>query len=485
MGLLKKAAATIALLLSLLLSNPSPSHGYTATGDNNYPPHVYLNSEGKPEGFDIEVLKLIGEKENVDFQITLLDWEKAKKGVVSGKYDILIGAVPTPERERYLDFSKPYMQSKYVLFVPAEQYHIHSLKDLENRRLGVQKDSYAEDYLKNYPGLNLYVYNSQPEALRALAEGRVDAVAANYYTGIYAIEKEGLEKKIKAIGDPFLIINYTFAVKEGNTHLLSIINRGIDKIQASGELEELRDRWFGRRIILSSIISYLYSALAGIAGITIFSLVLYIYLRQRIKRATKDLVNANRKIHEAYEGTIRAIVKALEKKESRTAIHSLRTNKIANAIGKALGLSREELKTLNWSTLLHDIGKLGVSEQILLKPGPLTAEEYEAVKKHCIYGYEILRDIDYLNQAAEVALYHHERYDGNGYPFGIRDEEIPLLARICTLADAFEAMTADRPYRKAMTLEEAIEEIKRNSGTQFDPKIVEAFLKLDPKGLLN
>lgn len=131
--------------------------------------------------------------------------------------------------------------------------------------------------------------------------------------------------------------------------------------------------------------------------------------------------------------------------------------------------------------MLHDIGKLGVSEQILLKPGSLTPEEYDAIKKHCHYGYDILKDIDYLNEAAEVALYHHERYDGSGYPYGLKNGEIPLLARICALADAFEAMTSDRPYRKAMTVEEAVEEIKRNKGTQFDPSVVEAFLKLNPE----
>lgn len=190
-------------------------------------------------------------------------------------------------------------------------------KTWKNRRLGVQKGSLAEEQLRDHPSLNLYRFKSQPEALRALAEGYVDAVAGNYYTGIYYIQKEGLSSKIKVTGDPILYIEYTFAVKEGNASLLHIINKGIEKIQASGELEELQAKWFGRRIAWSRILNFLYTVLAGITAITLLSLALAIYLRQRIKKATKELLETNRKLHAAYEATIKAIVKALEKKKAR------------------------------------------------------------------------------------------------------------------------------------------------------------------------
>ncbi|GAV24562.1 HDIG domain-containing protein [Carboxydothermus islandicus] len=468
--ILKNYQKIILWCLFFLLLIPSPSYGYFATGDNNYPPHVYLNAQGQPEGFDIEVLKLIGEKEKVNFNIILQDWDEARNSVINGKYDVLIGVVKTPEREKYLDFSEPYMESKLVLFVPVENYYIHSLTDLKDRRLGVQKGGLAEEYLKtHYSYLNLYRFNSQTGALKALAQGTIDAVVGNYYTGMYYLDKEGLTNKIKIVGEPLLTFSYSFAVKKGNTALLSLLNKGIKQLKSSGELAKIHNKWFGENLVWGKFFFYFYRVLMAVLGLLFLSWLVAFYLRLKINKATKELSEINQKLGKTYENTIRAIVKALEKKESNTAIHTLRVNRIAQAIGKKLGLSEQELKILNWGTLLHDIGKLGIGDQILLKPGPLTSEEYEIIKKHPKYAYDILHDIDYLREAVQIALYHHEKYDGTGYPYGLKGDEIPLLARICSVADALEAMTADRPYRKGMTIDAAIEEIKKHCGTQFDP----------------
>lgn len=473
------------LLLLLLILIPAPSYGYFATGDNNYPPHVYLNAQGQPEGFDIEVLKLIGEKEKVNFNITLRDWDEAKNAVINGKYDVLIGVVKTAEREKYLDFSEPYMESKLVLFVPVENYYIHSLADLKDRRLGVQKGGLAEEYLKtHYSYLNLYRYNSQTGALKALAQGTIDAVVGNYYTGLYYLDKEGLTNKIKIVGEPLVTFSYTFAVKKGNTALLNLLNEGIRQLKNSGEMAKLHTKWFGENLFRNKFFFYFYRILAAVLGLLFLSWLVAFYLRLKINKATRELAEINQKLGKTYENTLRAIVKALEKKESKTAIHTLRVNRIALALGEKLGLSKDELKVLNWGTLVHDIGKFGISEKILLKPGPLTAEEYESIKKHPQYAYDILHDIDYLREAIQTALYHQEKYDGTGYPYGLKGDEIPLLARICSVADALEAMTADRPYRKGMPLEAAVAEIKKHSGTQFDPRVVDALLKLNLKELL-
>ncbi|MCH8949612.1 MAG: HD-GYP domain-containing protein, partial [Chloroflexi bacterium] len=127
--------------------------------------------------------------------------------------------------------------------------------------------------------------------------------------------------------------------------------------------------------------------------------------------------------------------------------------------------------------LLHDVGKIGVPDQILHKPGPLTPEEWDKMKRHPMIGYDMLRDISFLSEAATIVRCHHERFDGKGYPRGLAGDEIPLGARIFSAADAFDAMTSDRTYRKALRPEAARDEIIRHSGTQFDPQVVQAFLE--------
>lgn len=200
---------------------------------------------------------------------------------------------------------------------------------------------------------------------------------------------------------------------------------------------------------------------------------------QTIGQMIAKLENASREqIPSADVATLLGFFKALDSRESNTAQHSLIVNKIAMAIGRRLSLSAKELLQLNWGTLLHDIGKLAISDAILLKPGPLTPEEYETVKQHPVFGYDVLKNNTYLDNAIKIIRYHHERWDGNGYPYNLEGNQIPYLARICSVADAAAAMAEDRPYRKALAPAAIITEIARNSGTQFDPAIVAAFIRI-------
>lgn len=479
------------LAFCLITLSPNLAKAYTAVGDNNYPPLVFLNQEGNPDGYDIEVLKLIEAKTKLTFTINLKLWDEAKIEVMNGKADVLIGVNKTPEREVYFDFSEPYLENHLVIFVLQNNFFIRGPGDLRDRRVGVQRGDLAEEYLKeNYPAINLYYYNNQLEALEDLKKGKVDAVVGNYFTGYYWINKYGMNRQIKSIGKPLLTTSYCFAVQKGNKEVLAKLNSGIKAITLSGELKKLQDEWFGENYFWQSFLNrnnhlYYFRNILGIALFLILTAwLMVIYLRHQVHKATSELRLANEKLKKAYEDTIRAFFKALEKRESKTAQHSLEVNRIAMALGQEMGLSEKDMEVLNWGTLLHDIGKLGISDQILLKPGPLTSEEYEVIKQHPQLGYEILKDIDYLKEAAKVALYHQEKYDGSGYPFGLKGEEIPLLARICAVADALEAMIADRPYRRGRSVDEAIGEIISNAGTQFDPVVVEALLNIDRENLL-
>lgn len=180
----------------------------------------------------------------------------------------------------------------------------------------------------------------------------------------------------------------------------------------------------------------------------------------------------------AYEATVRSLIKAIEAKDPYTRGHAERVSRLSEMTARAYGLSAEQCRVIRYIALMHDVGKLGVSTKILAKPGKLTDEEYEHMKQHPVRGYEIVSEIDFLREAAETAVrHHHERMDGRGYPDGLVGEKIPTIARIVMVCDAFDSMTSTRVYRKAKQIEDAVAELNRCAGTQFDPECIRALEK--------
>lgn len=183
------------------------------------------------------------------------------------------------------------------------------------------------------------------------------------------------------------------------------------------------------------------------------------------------------KLRGAYVDTVSVLVQALEAKDPYTRGHSERVAKYAEAIARELKLPDDKIETLRYAALLHDIGKIGIARKILNKPGRLNNEEFSRIKAHPEIGAEIIGDIDFLEEAIPAVFYHHEHLNGRGYAAGLAGERIPLLARIMTVADSFDAMTSTRPYRPALSFEEAANELLACSGSQFDGRLVEAFIK--------
>jgi len=197
-----------------------------------------------------------------------------------------------------------------------------------------------------------------------------------------------------------------------------------------------------------------------------------------LEAANENILQMTDRLTETYDGTLEALVQALDARDRETRGHSFRVASYVLSMARILGI-REG--TYEWTdmyrgALLHDVGKIGVPDFILHKPGPLTPEEWDDMKRHPNIGHDMLKEISFLSGAASIVHCHHERFDGKGYPRGLAGDEIPLGARIFTIADAFDAMTSDRPYRKALPPEMAREEVVRHSGTQFDPQVVQAFL---------
>ena len=199
------------------------------------------------------------------------------------------------------------------------------------------------------------------------------------------------------------------------------------------------------------------------------------HLEELVEQRTAELDRALNSLEGAYRSTLKALTAALETRDSETHGHSERVVSYSLRLGREYGLNSAQMKSLEFGSLLHDIGKIGVPDSILRKPAKLTEEEWVRMREHPLHGQQILRGIEFLQGASRVVAQHHEKWDGTGYPLGLRNEDIDICARIFAVADAFDAITSDRVYRSGKPYEAAAQELDDWAGRQFDPKVVEAF----------
>lgn len=207
-------------------------------------------------------------------------------------------------------------------------------------------------------------------------------------------------------------------------------------------------------------------------------LMLYAVLFAIVRAASADLERKESSLRWAFIGIIRSLVNALDVRDMATAHHSSRVAENAVMIARALGLDEAAVNEVQVAGFLHDVGKIGIRDDLLSKEGPLTEEEREMMQRHPVFGYDILDPVSIPEEIKLAVRHSHERWDGRGYPDGLAGERVPLAARIIAVADAYEALTTERPYRPAQSPRNAVEEILRSAGTQFDPKVVDAALRM-------
>jgi putative nucleotidyltransferase with HDIG domain len=203
------------------------------------------------------------------------------------------------------------------------------------------------------------------------------------------------------------------------------------------------------------------------------------------ERAQRDIIRLNGELSNAYDSTLSAYdatiegwSRALDLRDKETEGHSHRVTELTLRLARVFGFDEHQLAHIRRGSLLHDIGKMGIPDQILLKPGPLTEDEWEIMRRHPVYAYEMLRPIEFLRPALAIPYAHHEKWDGTGYPRGLRGEEIPLEARLFAVVDVWDALSSDRPYRKAWPIQQVVSHMHSLEGTHFEPEVVQAFLSL-------
>jgi len=224
------------------------------------------------------------------------------------------------------------------------------------------------------------------------------------------------------------------------------------------------------------------NAMLLISLVSVLALYLIVGAFVRTAALRKEAEERALRLQQIFFGTVSALSNLLDARDPHTARHSHNVAGYALAIAREMDLPRAQREAIYIAGLLHDIGKIGVAEALLKKPGRLLPGEWEEVKRHPVLSYRILRDIPELQEVAIITLYHHEWWDGRGYPYGLKGEQIPLGARILCVADSFDAMISERVYKPALAPEAAIAELKRCAGSQFDPAVVEAFLRCLEKG---
>jgi putative nucleotidyltransferase with HDIG domain len=202
------------------------------------------------------------------------------------------------------------------------------------------------------------------------------------------------------------------------------------------------------------------------------------HLEERVAVRTSELADANFRLNQAYTATIEGWSRALDLRDEETQGHSKRVTELTLRLARSFGLTEGELTNIERGALLHDIGKMAVPDHILRKPGPLTDKEWEIMRLHPVHAHEMLSPITFLLPALEIPFCHHEKWDGTGYPSGLKGEEIPLFARLFAIVDVWDALCSDRPYRQAWATERVLDHLRNLSGTHFDPAVVQAFLAL-------
>ena len=202
---------------------------------------------------------------------------------------------------------------------------------------------------------------------------------------------------------------------------------------------------------------------------------------EEVERLYEELKIAFEKINTTYDTTLEALMEALDARDSETQGHSRRVAEYTISVARRLGVVEPDLTQFRWGALLHDVGKIGIPDAVLRKPGPLTPEEWKVMQQHPELGRRILSAVEFLEGAVPIVYCHQEQYDGSGYPQGLRGEEIPLGARVFAVVDCVDAMAMNRPYRPAMTFQQVRDELLVHAGTQFDSKVVEAFLSIPPE----
>ncbi len=450
------------------------------------PVEFYENGEFK--GILPDLVQYINENTGLTIKMIKYEtWDDVIKGIKNNELEILGAVSKSKNRETYLSFTESFMSIPNVLVTQKDTMIVID-DEFSNLSIAVVRNSAKHDLLlENYPESNIFPVKNIQTGLKSLTLGNVDAffgsmTQISYYIDQYKFSNLKINREL----DQSFEYSYPlhFAVQKDNLILQSILNKTLINMPKEKKTNII-NRW-----MQLNTNDYFVSKDIVFRGLLVFFLVVLVFisiihlLRYELERRTVKISDLNKKLlgelsrrKKMTHDISLSLISVIEIYDNYTKGHSKNVANYSLTIAKGIDFNESELEECYYSALLHDLGKTIIPNKIVCKEGKLSRDEYEVIKKHSYYSYRILKNIEAFDLIAENVLYHHERYDGKGYPKGIEGNKIPIISRIICIADAFDAMTTDRTYRSKLSKIEAIEELEKCAGSQFDPELVDIFVE--------
>jgi len=476
------------VLFLLFFSFPIVASTTLKVGVYENKPKIFLDSNKIASGFFPDLLGEIAKNEKWHLEYVKCQWDECLQKLENNEIDIMPDVAHSKERENKFAFGKEVVLSSWSEIYTTKKTNIVSIIDLDKKKIAVLENSiqYHEllELTKSFHIKPIFVgVKSFDDAFTLLNSSQVDAAAVNVF---YLINKNNIKniKKSNILFNP-VMLKFAYSKK-----LPIAIQNKIDIYIQAYKKNQNSIYYLSKKRWLESdtefIIPYWLkvSLIMGTLSIIILMMIAVIFkylLNKKIKEVKQKSLQ-NRTLQEEqveeYKKVLLALIKMIEQRDSYTAGHSQRVAKYSKMLACEMGLDEESCETLYQAGILHDIGKVAIPDVILLKPESLNEREYTLIKEHVEVGTNILEDVPRFKKLANIIQYHHEKYDGSGYPYGLKGDEIPQLSRIMIVADAFDAMTTSRIYRHKKSIDFALHELEKLKYIQFHPEIVECALKV-------
>jgi len=483
-----KTILYLLLVLSTLFAKDSDTIVRVGVYEN--PPKIFLDSQNKPSGFFIDILDEIAKNENWQMQYTFCEWNECLNKLQKNEIDIMPDVAFTVNRANDFSFNEEVVLVSHSVLFSNQKTNISSVMALKNKKAAILKNSIQHtqlnDFISNF-GIKIeYIFtNSFEEAFELVDNGKADVIATSKYYGEYN------KQRFKNIVDTSIVLysaplKFAFCKDANNTQLIDKIDKNLVEFKKStNSILQIATKKYLLPPEVHKLPTWFYKVVLLTIIAIVFLITLATFFKYLLKKRTKEVVEKSNEILELqtsktndYKNMLFALVSMVEQRDSYTAGHSQRVAKYTQMIAKEMGYAKETLELLYQASMLHDIGKIATPDAILLKPDKLNALEYDIIKEHVNVSVAILKDIEMCKDIVEIIKYHHEKYNGSGYPSGAKGDDIPNSSRIMMIADAFDAMTTNRIYRHKKSVNDALCEIKSLSGIHFHPEVVEVALRV-------
>jgi len=480
---------TFILVIFFLLTSYADEPKKIKVGVYDNPPKIYVDSQNKSSGFFVDLVDHIAKKEQWEITYVPCEWNECLEMLQKGEIDIMPDVAYSQERSQQFRFNKEIVLSTWSTVYTQKKTSISSILDLDGKKIAMLQGSIQQQQVQESFSLfeikpTVILTQNFDESFKMVQDGKADAAIVNRYYG--ALNKDRFSVKESSILLNPAALKFAFSPNTPNQTLIDAIDKNLKELKANKN--SIYYRLIDEHLSVPepfNIPFWLKIAFITSLSIIVILLIAIFFFRYLLSLKTAKIIESAEKFKQLEEEKIQdyrtilyALISMIEQRDSYTAGHSERVAKYSILIAREMGYSDQACELLFKAATLHDIGKIATPDAVLLKPDKLTKLEYELIKEHVNTGVKILKDIPMFSEMAHIIQYHHEKYDGSGYPFGIAKDEIPPLSRIMMVADAYDAMTTNRIYKHKKSIPEALEELSKLSAIHYHPEVITAALKV-------